>query len=239
MVLARQIGGFGCKMESGPLSSKALGEHRRLVSMNITKPRIAVDLDDVLFDFVGEFFAWHNQLYGTKLDPSRTVFDTLWEAWGGTQDEAAERVPRFFEETDMHLVEPIDGAGQTLALLRESWALSIVSARHPSTEEATRDWLSTYFSAAFDSVILGIGNPTSDGSVLTKAEVCAGIGASVLIEDQLLHALGAAEAGIPVLLFGERTWNQAVDLPSNVRRAEDWAHVQRILLDEDWLSKLA
>lgn len=206
--------------------------------MTSTKSRIAVDLDDVLFDFVGEFFAWHNKVYGTQLDPHRTVFDKLWEAWGGTKDEAAERVPHFFHEVNMQHVEPIEGAVSALSSLKESCSLSIVSARHPSTEGATMDWLATYFSDSFDEVIVGIGNPISDGMILSKAEVCVDIGASVLIEDQLIHALGAADAGCPVVLFGDRPWNQASELPSNVRRAEDWPQVQHILQDRDRLKWL-
>ena len=42
---------------------------------------IAVDLDDVLFDFLGHFFKWQNFKYGTTLKPADMVYSTIWEAW--------------------------------------------------------------------------------------------------------------------------------------------------------------
>lgn len=204
--------------------------------MSRTNRRIAVDLDDVLFDFIGEFFEWHNELHGTALDPNETVFDKLWEAWSGTKEEASERVPRFFQELDMLSVAPMEGAVQAIRWLKQSCSLCIVSARDPGSQEVTNQWLAKYFPGAFEEVILGVGNPMADGQPLSKTDVCMQLGARLLIDDQLVHAIEAEEAGIPVLLFGHRPWNRVGELPSNVRRVEGWPQVRAILEDGDWLN---
>jgi uncharacterized HAD superfamily protein len=194
---------------------------------------VAVDLDDVLFDFLGYFFKWHNEQYGTNLRPEQMVYSTIWEAWGGTREEAAERVPRFFHEIDMLNISPIEGAVPALERLKDQFRLAIISARDSSTTKVTRAWIDEYFRDIFNHIVLGIGNPLAETGATTKAEVCRQLGADVLIDDQLRHARDVAEAGIPVLLFGDSASNQAASLPQDVRRVQDWAHVLSILLGED------
>ncbi len=193
---------------------------------------IAVDLDDVLFDFIGHFFRWHNQRYGTALQPEDMVYETLWEAWGGTRAEAAERVPRFFQEVDTLSLHPMEGAVPALDELKRRFDLTIVSARDLSTADVTREWVDKFFPRVFDEVVLGVGNPIAKSRPLTKADVCVQVGAYLLIEDQLSHASVVAAAGIRVLLFGGGPWNRAGSLPPGIERVEDWAHVVRLLLDE-------
>ena len=194
---------------------------------------IAVDLDDVLFDFLRHFFQWHNEQYGTTLRPEDMVYETIWEAWGGTKEEATDRIPRFFQEVNMLSMDPIDGAATALGQLKDRFELTIISARDPSAADVTQVWINNYFPEVFDEVVLGIGNPMAESRLMTKADVCKQIGADVLIDDQLAHARNVAAAGIHVLLFGHGPWNQAKSLPAEIRRVEDWAHVVRVLLDED------
>ena len=190
---------------------------------------VAVDLDDVLFDFLGYFFQWHNIQYGTTLKPTDMVYSTIWEAWDGTKDEAAERVPAFFHEIDMLSLLPIDGAIQALTQMKERFSLSIVSARDPSTLDITQAWIHKYFGNLFDNVMLGIGNPMADVHVNTKADACRQLGADLLIDDQTRHAKDVALSGVPVILFGNTPANQADALPSNITRVEDWNHVLNVL----------
>lgn len=63
------------------------------------QPKVAVDIDDVLFDFVSRFLQWHDRRYRTNLRFEGVVFEVqLWEVWGGTKEEAVERIPSFFRE---------------------------------------------------------------------------------------------------------------------------------------------
>ncbi len=193
---------------------------------------IAVDLDDVLFDFVGRFFRWHNERFGSNLQVQDMVFERLWQVWGGTKEEAAERIPRFFHEVDLLNLGPIHGAIAALDKLKLLYKLAVVSARDPSTTAITRVWIEKYFPGLFDQIALGIANPLDRSKLMSKAEVCMRLGAGVLVDDQLVHAYECAEAGIRALLFGHNPWNRSDTLPPNVVRVRDWDAVCEVLLRE-------
>lgn len=191
-----------------------------------TSHLVAVDLDDVLFDFVGPFFSWHNLRYGTDLTPQDLgPAKYLFEAWDGTKEEAIDRLPRFFDEVDVLGLEPITGAAECLERIGAEYRLAVVSARDPSFVALTETWIDRYFTGVFDRVILGIGHSERGERSVTKADVCRQIGASVLIDDQLGHLTPAAEKGVRGLLFGRYPWNRRQPMPPNTIRVADWPEV--------------
>ena len=196
----------------------------------MTRTKIAIDLDDVLFDFIGYFFEWHNHKFGTAFKPNDMVYDFLWEVWDGTKEDAGERVELFFKEIDMLSMGPIAGAYEVLTRLKEKYDLYIVSARPKSTYQDTAAWLDKYFTGIFQEVELGIGNPLADGRILSKAELCRQKGIETLVDDQLVHALACSKLGIETLLFGNHGWNQTNNLPPGTSRVQDWFEIGRILL---------
>ncbi len=198
----------------------------------MAKPKLGIDLDDVLFDFVGHFFRWHNQRYGTRLRFSDMTHEKLWQAWGGSPADAGERVPAFFGETDMLPLEPLPGAVEALGSLRDRYRLIVISARDPSTATKSEQWLERYFPAVFDQIELGLSNPLERESPMTKAEFCLQHGVTALVDDQLVNAVSCAEAGIRVLLYGDLPWNQSSELPELVRRVPDWETVVHALDSE-------
>ncbi len=100
------------------------------------------------------------------------------------------------------------------------------------TTAITKAWIDKYFNGIFDEIMLGIADPVQGRKPTTKAEACKKIAASILIDDQLVHARECAEVGIRVLLFGDFPYNQAAQLPVNVVRVPDWAAVGGVLLPE-------
>lgn len=195
------------------------------------QPKVAVDIDDVLFDFVSRFLQWHDRRYRTNLRFEDVVFGVqLWEVWGGTKEETVERIPSFFREVDLLNLEPIAGAVEVLRKLKGTYQLAVVSARDNTVAPLSRAWIDKYFTDVFDEVVLGIANPYAQSRPIAKSELCRRIGASIMIDDELLHAAGCAQAGIRALLFGDYPWNQAETLPPNVVRVANWDDVCRVLL---------
>lgn len=196
----------------------------------MTRPTLGVDLDDVLFDFIGHFFKWHNQRYGTALRFEDMTRRKLWQVWGGTPEEAQERIPTFFREIDMLRIEPIAGSIEALAALRQRYRLTVISARDPGTLANTERWLARHFPNTFDQIELGLSNPLDQTRPMSKAEFCQRNGIELLIDDQLVNAESCAEAGIRVLLYGDLPWNQSDGLPIGVERVPDWTAVRRALI---------
>lgn len=190
---------------------------------------IAVDLDDVLFDFIGNFFEWHNQRYGTSFTEADLASGTLWELWGGTKADAQERIPRFWSEIDHLSILPMPGSPEALQLLRQRFRLVLISARDPADSPLTGAWLDKYFGDSFEEIRLGISNPMARSKPLTKAQVCRDLGATTLIDDQLIHAEECIALGIRMILLGLRAWNRSDGLPAGVQRAEDWSAAVRAL----------
>ena len=193
------------------------------------KSLIAVDMDDVLFDFLGEFFLWHNKTYGSQFSAADMMYAKLWEVWGGTKEEALERILRFWDDTDLLPIKPINGAREALGEMKKDYRLAVVSARFENTLEASQLWLDKYFADVFDEVILGISDPMAQERQRNKAEVCVDIGAKLLIDDQLVHAVECSKVGVEVLLFGEQAHNQSAELPQGVTRVADWNAIVEIL----------
>lgn len=198
--------------------------------MHEKKLLIAVDLDDVLFDFLGYFFHWHNDKYGSSLQKQDMVFDKIWDAWGGTKEEATERIPLFWRETEILEIEPISGSFETLKKLETTHRFVVISARDAASSNKTKAWFGKYFPGIFEEITLGISDPMAHEKPMTKAELCKQLNANLLIDDQIVHAIECAKVGIRVLLFGNHPHNQSAVLPKTVVRVKDWDDVGRTLL---------
>lgn len=199
--------------------------------MPLERQSVAVDLDDVLFDFIGYFFEWHNQQYGSQLVNEDMRFGMLiWDVWGGTKEEAAERIPAFFQEVDLLNMQPMAGSVEALDQLKERYRLHVVSARDASAAEVSENWIDNYFPGVFAEVHLGIANPLDQGEAMSKAEMCVQVGAKVLIDDQVVHARECAERGIKLLVLGDKPWSREQTLPHNSYRVNNWSAAAKMLM---------
>ena len=198
------------------------------------KPKVAVDLDGVLFDFASPFLQWHDRRYGTNLRMQELGPGTrLWELWKGTEEEAVKRVLTFYRQIDLLRFEPIVGAQEALVRLKSRYDFVIVSGRDAALETLTTAWLATYFPGTFREVMLGVSGPRGPWGSFSKAQVCSRIEATAIIDDNPLYAEDCAQAGMRALLFGEYPWNRAVILPQNILRVVDWHKASCVLLDTD------
>jgi len=193
------------------------------------KTLIAVDMDDVLFDFLGEYFSWFNKNFASTYKPSDMVDDKLWKVWGGSKEETLEYIQSFWSETNQLKIKPISGADVVLKKLSSKYHLAIVSARFASTASETQAWIDHYFPNIFDDVILGVSDPMADKRPQRKADLCLEMGAKTLIDDQLVHALECNALGIDAILFGNLAHNQSEKLPDGVTRLDDWIAVGEFL----------
>ena len=108
--------------------------------------------------------------------------------------------------------------------------------------DATVAWIADEFPELFDDVLFGNHwtlepNQTSR----TKAEMCAGARADVLVDDNVGYAQECAEAGLQVVLFGDYAWNAAapLSLHPNVSRAATWAEAELALTNLALVKQMA
>jgi uncharacterized HAD superfamily protein len=186
----------------------------------MSRPVIAFDFDDVLMSFQSGFIAFHNRMYGTALAyEDVTSYDA--RAYQCNFETFTERVHLFYQSPDHKEVTPIPGSIEALQSLQNHYLLDVVTSRPAVVRDCTHAWTDRFFPNVFRSLHFTNGfGATDDVPKRSKSEVCTDIGASILVDDALEHAVDVAQKGIPVLL-PDRPWNQG-SLPIGVTRIHSW-----------------
>ena len=191
---------------------------------------VGVDLDDVLFPFLPDgVIPWHNATYGTSLTREDFHCYRFWEVWGGTREEAIEKVDHFFQTQYADNITPLLGAVDAIDVLSRKHELVIITSRSENFAEQTRQWINTYFPNKFSGVHF-TDYFTNNGGGRTKSSLCALLDVDVLIDDQLKYAHECANHS-RVILFGDYCWNRCDDseLPPGTSRAASWKRVLELI----------
>ncbi|KAH8120464.1 hypothetical protein DFH11DRAFT_1560172 [Phellopilus nigrolimitatus] len=181
------------------------------------KPVIAVDVDDVLSQTNQAVADWHNSHYGTNMVLDDFHYYHYWKNpdWG-TPTEVHNKV-KIYYATSIMTPKPVLGALEGVQALRDmGFKLVIITARHAEEQKLTQKWLDQYYPDAFDDLVCtGQFLKDEDGIEVHfkvgKAEVCHRLKARLLIDDSVENALACARDAtpqIPVLLFGDYSWNK-------------------------------
>jgi 5'(3')-deoxyribonucleotidase len=191
----------------------------------MAKPVIAIDFDDVVFNFNGHFIPWHNERHGSNVEYEGVCSFTLTDVYGVDADTMLERV-RHFTHTMHHTVHPIPGALAALKRLSLHFEPHLLTSRSESTSDITLDWLHRHIPGVFVSHhFTNEFGGLSHHEVRKKHEVCDEIGAILHIDDASKHANSVAEhADIPTIL-PDRPWNRNDVLHPNVVRLHSWPEI--------------
>jgi uncharacterized HAD superfamily protein len=117
-----------------------------------------------------------------------------------------------------------------LQRLAKKFDLVVVTSRREMLKPETDAWMERHFPGIFKELhYAGMWDDATDipkALAHTKAELCREIGADYLIDDQPKHCIGAAEAGLRCILFGDYRWNKGDQkLPQGITRARHWDDV--------------
>lgn len=183
---------------------------------------IAVDIDEVLADFLSYFVYFHNLMYKTQASKEDMKKYYLHEVFNVEREEMS---IRYLEFKSLHLLErlkPVEGSKTGIKKLIElGFVPHLVTARPQVIEKETRKWLSIHF-PRYNFPIHFAHN--LKGEFKKKSEICKEIGAETLIDDHIDNALDCAENGIMVFLM-DAPWNQAGSLPEDVVRVKSWMDI--------------
>jgi 5'(3')-deoxyribonucleotidase len=191
------------------------------------KQTIAVDIDDVLADNAGGFIAFSTQRWGTHLSPEDydERFAAMWEI---DEHEAERRAVEFHGSGVIGRYRHDPGASPVLRELSKNYRLIVITSRRKQVAQESLAWLDRYYAGIFSDVhFAGMWDKADPlAHQATKAELSRELGADYLIDDQPKHCIGAAEAGLTALLFGDYKWNRHADVPTGVVRVKDWLAVE-------------
>jgi 5'(3')-deoxyribonucleotidase len=192
----------------------------------MSKPIIAVDIDEVLSPLHDLFFAHHNEKYGTNYpirDHKGGYYIT--EYSHDSHEVAMEKIKKYVTSAEFSTVNPLEGAIGVIEELSSKFDLAIVTSRQDFYVETTHAWLDKHFKGKFKHIFF-TEYISGQGVRIPKSVFCHRIGATYMIDDNLEHSLDCAEAGIKVLLFGDYPWNKTDRLPKNMTRVRNWQAVQ-------------
>lgn len=187
------------------------------------RPTIALDLDEVLAPFLPPLIAWHNSVSGTAHALSDFASYRFADTWGGTDDAATAVVEAWIATGALCRLPPLAGAAAGVAALRRRGArLVVVTSRQAAVAGATGDWLAATYPGVFEG--LGCGNAWGrTGGRLSKRELCAAAGASLLVDDNPAYCAEVACDAVCFDLGGGYGWSKGGGWGG--ARAESWEEV--------------
>ena len=196
-----------------------------------SKPILAIDLDEVLGQFVESICVWHNRRFHTSLTSEDFISYHFSAVPGWGNDAAtASKVREFLlgpsgdtnaagPAIEFLEVQPVEGAKEALTKLSTLFELVVVTARSEEIGVVTRDWLTLHYPGLFSRVIL-CNSYAADGTHArrSKGDVCKEIGAVALVDDNVGYCHDAARTVPFAFLFGSYAWN--------TRKNGFWEHAQ-------------
>ncbi|KAF7836849.1 uncharacterized protein G2W53_011708 [Senna tora] len=196
---------------------------------------VAVDVDEVLGNFVSALNQFIADQYSSNYSVSEYHVYEFFKIWNCSRDEADIRVHEFFKTPYFKSgIQPIPGAQRALQKLSRFCNLSVVTSRQNAIKDHTIAWIEKYYPGLFKEIHFG-NHFALDGLSRPKSEICRSLGAKVLIDDNPRYAIECAEAGIRVLLFDYENsypWckSECVDQQPLVTKVKNWEEVELQLM---------
>ncbi|XP_021277105.1 uncharacterized protein LOC110411320 [Herrania umbratica] len=196
------------------------------------KIAVAVDVDEVLGNFVSALNRFIADRYSLNHSVSEYHVYEFFKIWNCSRDEADIRVHEFFKTPYFKKgIHPIPGAQAALHKLSRLCNLSVVTSRQNVIKEHTIEWLEKHFPGLFQEIHFG-NHFALDGESRPKSEICRLLGAKILIDDNPRYAVECAQVGIRVLLFDYENsypWSktESIDQHPLVTRVHNWEEVEQ------------
>ncbi|KAL2533331.1 Haloacid dehalogenase-like hydrolase (HAD) superfamily protein [Abeliophyllum distichum] len=198
------------------------------------KIMVAVDVDEVLGNFVSALNQFIADRYSLNHSISEYHVYEFFKIWNCSRDEADIRVHEFFKTSYFKKgIHPIPGAQKALRKLSKFCNLSVVTSRQNAIKEHTIEWIERYYPGLFKEIQFG-NHFALDGQSRPKSDICKSLGAKVLIDDNPRYAIECAEVGINVLLFDYENsypWSKMESLNRHplVTKVHNWEEVENQL----------
>jgi 5'(3')-deoxyribonucleotidase len=193
----------------------------------MSKPIIALDIDDVLSHSAKSVVEYTNERWGYDLtiDDFSEQFGEMWQV---DHAEAERRWMEYLESGQMARYDALIDAAPVVRKLGERYRIIAVTSRREMLLDLTREWVGRNYPGLVEKIIsAGIyGKNRENAHALTKADILQEIGAAYLIDDMPKHCNGAAGVGVQAVLFGDYKWGREAELAKGVVRCKDWAAVQ-------------
>lgn len=224
------------KKDAGSVNGSRWSNHSGFPRQNLPeKIVVAVDIDEVLGNFVSALNRFIADRYSSNHSVSEYHVYEFFKIWGCSRNEADLRVHEFFKTPYFKKgIHPLPGAQRALYKLARLCKLSVVTSRQNAIKDHTIEWIEKHYPGLFDEIHFG-NHFALNGESRPKSEICRSLGAKVLIDDNPRYAAECADVGINVLLFDYENsypWckTESIDKHPLVTRVHNWEEVEQRLV---------
>jgi len=197
-----------------------------------TRKTIAIDLDDVVAMTTEAVRVWANEKTGLTLQSQDyfltsgdywNYYEAVWERHGITGLNFGGFLDSM--DNDQSHIAMVDDARRVIMKLKKEYNVVFITARRPVHKESTRKWLDEYIDT--ETPLYLSHNPIANQAAQSKGEICAELGVSLLIDDNVDNCQSALQYGVDAIVFGEYGWN--VDVSTDAIRCANWLEVKDYL----------
>ena len=185
--------------------------------------KIAVDLDDVSFNFMDPFLYFYNSISGTSFKRKDMFSYRLEDVFEEPTEQVEKKLRQFYDSSFFENLPTLQGARFAFKSIKEKGdEIIIVTSRFEEYRGITNNALRENFSGNYSNIFYSFSRYNPNGK--TKAEICEEQGASCMIEDCLKYAFECDSKGIPVFLMNN-PWNQGNLEGTVITRVNNWKEI--------------
>lgn len=199
---------LGAALVAEATSPEYVDVHDEVIIETKTRDLVIVDLDDTIWDFVGE-------IKKMRLIPRERLM-----SWGGLSEWLGDEALAVFTDAcrRMEDEEPFEGAVYALQAISSNYRIGIVTSRHHGHLNGIRAWLDAH-QIPYEFILTDQQD---------KVSTALGLGATVIIDDRMETLQQAADSGIRAACLC-KMWNMDAEDDDRIYRFDNWAEIQRWL----------
>jgi len=183
------------------------------------KPKIGIDIDEVVVEFMEKFLIYSNKKNDTSFTLEEVTNYYLWETKIHiSKEESIKEVLEFQNSPYFDKIGLIKGAKEGLEKLSKNYQIYFVTSRPEEMKDKTQYFFNKHFPKnGFNILYSG----DLYGGKLSKMEICKNLEIPLIIEDNPNYALDCAREGIKVFLL-DKPWNKHYEQHENITKVNNW-----------------
>ena len=190
--------------------------------------KIAIDLDEVIVEFVRHFLDFYNQKNKTEIKFEDWTSYNFSDIIGCTLQEHTNLIHEFQRTSSFNNLRFLEGAKEAINKLNEDNEIIILTSRAEEFKKETENFLKKHFPEENLEIIYS--GDVYKNHKKTKAELCKDLKIDCIIEDHKKYAEECADCGVKVLLL-DKPWNKEIE-HKNICRVYNWKEILEKLKGE-------
>ena len=186
------------------------------------KRTVALDADEVLFQFNIPLLPWLYQKHGIFLKYEDIKYYSLAKVLGISEQEAISLIYGFYDTDEFKNLKPINGAVEGVQQLSNNYISLIYTARPLDVRDITIKNAAYLFSNFIEGIHFTNEFSNNSAQSTTKRELGLEHNILAIVEDRASTAIDCSKGTNIWALLLAKPWNITAKLPYNVLRVDDW-----------------